>query len=143
MIFYKQHWRGNGIILFGANNALVFGNILLTAYGLILKEEVLKRGPNFLFSVPTYLANGFILLIYSTNSFLALVYRFTMASLVAQMVESACNVGDPGSIPALGRSPGEGNGNPFQYSCLENSMNGGAWQATVHEVAKSQIQLSN
>ena len=49
-----------------------------------------------------------------------------MASLVAQMVESACNVGDPGSIPALGRSPGEGNGNPFQYSCLENSMNGGA-----------------
>ena len=40
---------------------------------------------------------------------------------------SACNEGDPGSIPGLGRSPGEGNGNPFQYSCLENSMDGGAW----------------
>ena len=40
---------------------------------------------------------------------------------------SACNVGDPGSIPGLGRAPGEGNGNPLQYSCLENSMNGGAW----------------
>ena len=40
---------------------------------------------------------------------------------------SACNVGDPGSIPGSGRSPGEGNGNPLQYSCLENSMDGGAW----------------
>ena len=50
--------------------------------------------------------------------------------------ESACNVGDPGSIPELGRSPGEGNGNPLQYSCLENTMDGGAWQATVHGVAE-------
>ena len=40
---------------------------------------------------------------------------------------SACSAGDPGSIPGLGRSPGEGNGNPFQYSCLENSMDWGAW----------------
>ena len=45
---------------------------------------------------------------------------------------------DLGLIPGLGRSPGEGNGNPFQYSCLENPMDRGAWQATVHEVAKSQ-----
>ena len=52
--------------------------------------------------------------------------------------ESACKVGDPGSIPGLGRSPGEGNGNPLQYSCLENPMDGGAWQATVHGVAKSE-----
>ena len=51
---------------------------------------------------------------------------------------SACNVGDPGSIPGLGKSPGEGNGNPLQYSCLENPMERGAWQATVHGVAKSQ-----
>ena len=50
---------------------------------------------------------------------------------------SAHNVGDPGSIPGLGRSPGEGNGHPFQYSCLENPMDRGAWQATVHGVAKS------
>ena len=50
--------------------------------------------------------------------------------------ESACNAGDLGSMPGLGRSPGEGNGNPFQYSCLENSMDRGAWQATVHVVAK-------
>ena len=50
--------------------------------------------------------------------------------------ESACNVGDVGSIPALGRSPGEGNGNPSQYSCLENPMDRGAWWATVHGVVK-------
>ena len=46
--------------------------------------------------------------------------------------ESACNAGDPGSIPGSGISPGEGNGNPLQYSCLGNPMDRGAWQATVH-----------
>ena len=56
---------------------------------------------------------------------------------------SARNVRDPGSIPVSGRSPGEGNGNPLQYSCLENSMVGGAWWATVHGVTKSQTWLSD
>ena len=51
--------------------------------------------------------------------------------------ESACNPGDLGSIPGLGRSPGEGNGNPLQHSCLENSVDRGAWQATVYGVTKS------
>ena len=51
---------------------------------------------------------------------------------------SSCKAGEPGSIPGLGRSPREENGNPFQYSCLENSMDRGAWQATVHGAAKSQ-----
>ena len=50
----------------------------------------------------------------------------------AEVKVSACNVGDLGSIPGLGRSPGEGNGNPLQYSCLENPTDGGAWWATVH-----------
>ena len=50
---------------------------------------------------------------------------------------SVYNVGDPGSIPGLGRSPGEGNGNPLQYSCLQNPMDGGAWWAAVHGAAKS------
>ena len=50
---------------------------------------------------------------------------------------SAYNVGDPGSIPGLGRSPGEENGNPLQYSCLENPIGRGTWQAIVHGVAKS------
>ena len=56
---------------------------------------------------------------------------------------SACNAGDLGSIPGSGGSPEEGNGNPLQYSCLENPMGGGAWQATVHGVSKSQTQLSD
>jgi len=50
--------------------------------------------------------------------------------------ESACNGGDPGLIPVLGRSPGEGNGNPIQYSCLENPMDKVAWRATVHGVSR-------
>ena len=53
------------------------------------------------------------------------------------------NVGDTGSIPRSEGSPGEGNGNPLQYSCMEIPMNKGAWQATVHGIAKSQTQLSN
>ena len=54
-----------------------------------------------------------------------------------------CNVGELCLIPGLGRSPGEGNGNPLQYFCLGNSMDRGAWQATVHRVRNSQTQLSD
>ena len=57
--------------------------------------------------------------------------------------ESACNAGDPGSIPGFGRFPGEGHENPLQYSCLENPMDRGAWWTTVHRVAMSQTRLSN
>ena len=58
----------------------------------------------------------------------------------SEVKASARNAGDLGSIPGLGRSPGEGNGDPLQYSCLENPMDG-AWWATVHGVAKSQTRL--
>ena len=57
--------------------------------------------------------------------------------------ESACDEGDPGLMPGLGRSPGEGNGNALRYSCLENFMDRGGWRATVHEVVKSQTRLSD
>ena len=57
--------------------------------------------------------------------------------------ESACSAGDPDFILGSGRSPGEGNGNPLQYSCLENPMDRGAWQATVHGVAKNWTQLND
>ena len=60
----------------------------------------------------------------------------------SEVKASACDAGDPGSIPGLGRSPGEGCGNQIQYSCLENPMDGGAWWATVHGVAKSRTRLS-
>ena len=59
------------------------------------------------------------------------------------MKESACNAEDQGLIPGLGRSPGEGNGNPLQYSCLGNPMDGGVWWPTVHRVTKCQTQLSD
>ena len=61
----------------------------------------------------------------------------------SEVKASARNAGDLGSIPGLGRSPGEGNGNPLQYSCLENPMDRGAWWATVQGVAKSRTRLSN
>ena len=57
--------------------------------------------------------------------------------------ESACNAGDLGSILGLGRLPGEGNGNPLKYSCLENPMDRGAWQSTVHGVTKNWTWLSD
>ena len=66
-----------------------------------------------------------------------------VAGEVRKGKQSACNVDDLGLIPGLGRSPGEGNGNPLQYSCLENSMDRGAWQATVHGVTMSQTRLSD
>ena len=53
------------------------------------------------------------------------------------------NAGDAGSLPGLGRSPGEGNSNPFQYSCLKNLMDKGAWRATVHRVSKSRTQIND
>ena len=56
--------------------------------------------------------------------------------------ESACNAGDPGSIPGLRRSPGEGSGNPLKYSYLENPMNRGAWQATVHGATRVSHDLA-
>ena len=55
---------------------------------------------------------------------------------------SAYNAGDPGSVPGSGRSPGEGNGSPLQYSCLENPKDGRAWWAAIHRVAKSQARLN-
>ena len=61
----------------------------------------------------------------------------------SEVKASACSAGDLGLIPGLGRPLREGNGNPLQYSCLENPMDGGAWWATVHGVAKSWTRLSD
>ena len=65
-----------------------------------------------------------------------------MALVVKNPPASAADARDMGSIPGSGRSPGGGSGNLLQYSCLKNSMEGGAWQATVHGVAKSRTRLS-
>ena len=63
--------------------------------------------------------------------------------MVKNLPANAGASGDLGSIPGSGRSPGGGNGNSLQYSCLENPMDRGAWKATVHEITKSQTQLSD
>ena len=68
--------------------------------------------------------------------------RFVIAG-GSEVKASACNVGDLGSFPRSGRSPGEGNGNPLQYSCLENPMDRRAWWATVHGFPKSRTRLSD
>ena len=62
---------------------------------------------------------------------------------MAQSVESACSVGDLGSIPGSGRFPEEGDGNPLQYSCLENTMDRGAWWTTVHGITESDSEFFN
>ena len=72
-----------------------------------------------------------------------IVIIYYQLSRLLEVKAPACNAGDLGLIPVSGRSPGEGNGNPLQYSCLENRMNQGAWWATVHGVAKSWTRLSD
>ena len=72
-----------------------------------------------------------------------LKFFFFLIFTGSEVKASAWNAGDPGLIPGSGRSPGEGNGNPLQYSGLENPMDRGAWRATVHRVAKSWTQLSD
>ena len=73
---------------------------------------------------------------------IAFVVIFVVALVVKNPPADAEDVRGEGSAPELGRSPGERNGNPLHYSCLENPMDRGAWQATVHGVTKSQTQLS-
>ena len=68
---------------------------------------------------------------------------FPCGSVVKNPPANAGDTGVSGSVPGLGRPPGEGNGNPLQYSCLENPMDRGAWRTTVHRVAKSRTQLND
>ena len=75
--------------------------------------------------------------------FFILLRHCSLRSVRCWLPVSACNVGDLGWIPGSGRSPGEGNGNPLQYSCLENPMDRGAWWAAVYRVAKSRTQLND
>ena len=72
-----------------------------------------------------------------------LIWASQMALVVKNPPANAGDVRDAGWIPGFGRSPGEGNGNPLQYSCLENPVDRRAWWATVHGVAKSQTRLSD
>ena len=86
----------------------------------------------------------FLEVAYSTSTFYLQFYcLWGFPGSLDGKASNAYNAGDLGLIPGLGRSPGEGNGNPLQYSCLENPMDQGAWWATVHGVAKSRTRLSD
>ena len=98
------------------------------------------------FSLPPISVSGVVLEHSNAHSFSHLWWVLSdhWASLVAQMVKNLPAIAeDPGLTPELGRSPGEGKGYPLQYSCLENSMDRGAWWATVHGFTKSQTWLSD
>ena len=90
------------------------------------------------------MAGFFGLFIYSTNIYqvLTILRDFPGSSVVKNPPANVGDVGDLGSIPGSGRSPGGGNGTPLQYTCLENPMDRGAWRTTVHGVTKSQTPLS-
>ena len=75
--------------------------------------------------------------------YILLLQASQMALVVKNPLVNAGDIRDTGLIPGLGRSPGEGNGNPLQSSCLENPMDRGVWQATVHGIARSPIPLSD
>ena len=79
---------------------------------------------------------------WSFHQFLGPIQGFPGGTVVKNLPANSGDAGNLGSIPGLGRSPGGGNGNPLQYSCLENPRDSGAWLATVYRVTKSQIQLS-
>ena len=88
-------------------------------------------------------AAALVLLVSEMSSLTPGTWLLLVPSLVAQMVKNLPAMWDLGSIPGLGRSPGEGNGNPLPYSCLRNPRDRGAWQDTVHWVAKSRTRLSD
>ena len=85
------------------------------------------------------------LLVMSVDLWLLLTRLFCFLCFLSDLVdeESACNAGDWGLIPGSGRSPGEGNGNPLQYTCLENCMDWGDWRATLHGITKCWTWLCN
>ena len=90
-----------------------------------------------------YKSNGSVYSITETQKKNKILFENRGFSGGSNSKESACNAGDPDLLPGLGRSPGEGDGYPLQYSCLENPMDKGAWWAIVHGVAKSQMWLNN
>ena len=94
------------------------------------------------FSLPDLFLNAFHIHSFFTNGDISFFLWLSGFPCSSDGRESACNAGDPGSIPGLGRYPGEGNGNPLQCSCLENPMDRGTWRATVHGVARIKHNLA-
>ena len=114
--------------------------IIIKNYLLWLQMRILQYGP---ISVKLFIIRFLVNLTLSVITFFGSFFKIMILNILdfpggSDRKVSAYNAGDLGSIPGSGRFPGEGNGNPLQYSCLENPMDGGTWQATAHGVAKSQ-----
>ena len=117
------------------SEAIQLGDVLLgiSVHGSIW--SVCVHSKSYLFFLCYFLNFFFLILSWDIAD-----YRLPSGS---DSKESACTLGDLGLIPGSGKSPGGGNGNPLQYSCLKHSMDRGAWLATVHGAAKSHAQLSD
>ena len=132
-------WRAQEMCVFlGICQYLLLSIFLISAHLLVISLSLMALNSTlcwwFYLQVRDERDHGNVLHRYSWLFDIPL--RFLLL-ILAQMVKNLpANVGDLGSIPELGRPPGEENGNPLQYSCLENSMGRGAWQATVHRVAE-------
>ena len=105
-------------------------------------SSFLTRGVLIMILDPLYVNHLFVCFLISADCFLLWLQWFGGFPNGSMGKKSACNAGDAGSIPVSGRPPGEGSSNPLWCSCLETSMDRGAWWATVHEVAKNRKQLS-
>ena len=109
----------------------------VTVWYIYLQINLLDLELSFVITSVSKVTDIFIL-------YLELSYNFIRKAIQLKEIQvSAWNAGDPGLILGSRRSPGEGNGTPLQYSCLENPLDGGAWQAAVHGVTKSQTRLSD
>ena len=108
----------------------------------LISHSILPPTP-FLLAITSLFSMSVILFLFHRQVHLCHILDYKGFPGGSEVKVSACNAGDLGSIPESGRCPGEGNGNPLQYSCLENPMDGGAWWATVHGVAKSRTQLGD
>ena len=140
-LYRKILWDSVNILLYQILHSLVI-LIWNSCHVIFLLQSSL---PLFLVAILRKSVSSPYLLVYisvdSRNPNVLVNVLYNPHSSVAE--ESTCNAGDLGSIPGLGRSPGEGNGNPLQYSCLESPMDRGAGQAIVHGVANSRMRLSN
>ena len=133
----------HGLCLRGEKKSVTLSQMLLFISVIIVSiAKMLLKYEEVYYSI-----HSFIHLIWSLSACDKPDFRVIIGSSTrgfpggSEVKASACSVGDLGSIPGLGRSPGEGNGNPLQYACLENPMDGGAWWIRVHGVAKSRTQL--
>ena len=130
--YWSCQWLLQGIFLTQGSNACLLRLLHWQEDSLLLEPP---KKPMFVIS------SIFIIVYFFLRS--SIYICFYMFPAGSDGKESACNAWNLGSIPGLGRSPGEGNGKPFYYSCLENSMDGEAWQTLVHGVSKSCTWLSD